>query len=197
MGLLTTQNYFLILSALATILLWGLSLWNGTVTGLIKASWYGVFEDGTPFLTKYTGLFILDFPISLLVAFFFFGTNGRDEGYQLFLLDAYSTLQVAFIWLYVESGRIGEKPYSIAKYVKPTREKCHANSSKPDNLGRNLADVWSCNLVTAIFLISLEMARRQTNKSVSRSSPGGEINTYQFRSWSSPPSSHWNATNLD
>jgi hypothetical protein len=119
MGFLSQQNYFLTLSALATFLLWGISLWNGTVKALIVASWYGKFEDGTLFLTQYTGIFILDFPISLLVAFFFFGTNGRDEGYQLFLIDAYSTLQVAFIWLYVESGRTGDKPYFIAKYVKP------------------------------------------------------------------------------
>lgn len=115
MAVITTRNYFLALSAVATYLLWGVSLWNGTVSALIRASWFGVFEDGTVFKTNYTGIFVLDFPISLLVAFFFFGTNGHDKSYQYFLVDAYSTLQSAFVWLYIESGRQGAKPSAVAK----------------------------------------------------------------------------------
>ena len=115
MALITFRTYFLLLSYLAIFVLWGLSLWNGTVKALILASWRGNFEDGTPFHTSYTGLIILDFPISLLVAFFYFGTNGHNQAYQHFLIDAYSTLQSAFIWLYVESGRGLEKPSTVAK----------------------------------------------------------------------------------
>lgn len=115
MAVFTTRNYFLALTALATVLLWGLSLWNGTVSALIRASCFRVFEDGTPFKTNYTGIFVLDFPISLLVAFFYFGTNGYDRSYQCFLIDAYSTLQSAFVWLYLESGRKSIKPSSVAK----------------------------------------------------------------------------------
>lgn len=115
MALLTESSYFLTLSITAFILLWGVSLCNGTVTALIVASWNGRFEDGTPFNTVYTGIFPIDFPISLLVAFFFYGTNGSHVGYQLFLIDAYATLQSAFVWLYAESFRPHVKPFSVAK----------------------------------------------------------------------------------
>lgn len=92
-----------------------MSLWNGTVKEIIFATLEGRFKDGTPLKTDYTGVFILDFPLSLLIAFFFFGSNGGDKGYQLFLIDAYSTLQSAFVWLYVESSRTNEKPFVVAK----------------------------------------------------------------------------------
>lgn len=115
MALFTTSNYFLFLAFTAFVLLWGVSLWNGTVKELISTSWKGEFEDGTAFRTNYTGLFALDFPIALLVAFFFYGTNGSHPGYQLFLIDAYATLQSAFVWLYVESARPHPKPFSVAK----------------------------------------------------------------------------------
>ncbi|KAH8645855.1 hypothetical protein BGZ60DRAFT_535868 [Tricladium varicosporioides] len=117
MAIFTTLNYFLFLAAVATILLWGMSLWNGTVAELILTSWNGRFADGTPFETNYTGIFPLDFPISLLVAFFFYGSNGSHSGYQLFLLDAYSNLEPAFVWLYIESARTRAKPYSIANPI--------------------------------------------------------------------------------
>lgn len=117
MAFITAKSYFLSLAALATFLLWGISLANGTVTQLIVASWHGVLEDGTHFHTKYTGLFPVDFPISLLVAFFYYGTSGHDLAYQYFLIDAYSTLQSAFVWLYVESNRRAEKPRAVNKSV--------------------------------------------------------------------------------
>ncbi|KAL1639409.1 hypothetical protein SLS58_007990 [Diplodia intermedia] len=107
-------SFFLILASLAAVLLWGVSLWNGTVVELFAAVLRGHFEDGTPLRTRYTGMFLVDFPVSLLVAFFFYGTNGSDPGYQLFLIDAYSTLQSAFVWLYVESARMESKPFLIA-----------------------------------------------------------------------------------
>ena len=111
----TVPNYFLTLSLIAMVLLWGVSLWNGTVKEMILAAWYGQFEDGTLLRAKYTGIYMIDFPLSLLVAFFFDGTNGTDPGYQLFLIDAYSTLQSAFVWLYVESTRGNAKPYAVKK----------------------------------------------------------------------------------
>lgn len=107
--------WFLFLATSATCLLWGVSLWNGTVKELILTAYYGKFEDGTPFHTEYTGFLPLDFPIAVLVAFFFHGTNGSHPGYQHFLVDAYSTLQLAFVWLYVEGLRLEDKPYSVAK----------------------------------------------------------------------------------
>ncbi|OOQ83529.1 hypothetical protein PEBR_34482 [Penicillium brasilianum] len=115
--MLTAENYFISLSVVATLLLWGVSLWNGTVLELILTVWRGHFEDGTPFQASYTGLFLLDFPIGLLVAFFYYGTNGSHPGYQVFLIDAYSTLQSAFVWLYIESYRPGAKPYAVSRPI--------------------------------------------------------------------------------
>ncbi|KAK2057596.1 hypothetical protein LY76DRAFT_617067 [Colletotrichum caudatum] len=99
------RQFFLGLSALAVLLLWGISLLNGTVAALFKAVWTGELGPLVPLAGDYTGLPLVDYPVSLLVAFFFQGTNGSEEAYQLFLLDAYSTLQPAFVWLYVESLR--------------------------------------------------------------------------------------------
>lgn len=113
---LSATVYFRILAALAIVSLWGVSLWNGTVEALIVAVWNGHLADGTPLKTDYTGIYLVDFPLSLLVAFFFYGSNGHDPGYQHFLIDAYSTLQSAFVWLYVESARKQNKPASISRY---------------------------------------------------------------------------------
>ncbi|KAF2811309.1 uncharacterized protein BDZ99DRAFT_497109 [Mytilinidion resinicola] len=113
MKFFTQSAYFITLGALAVVLLWGVSLWNGTVLELIRVTWYGKLHDGTPFKTSYTGIVLFDFPLSLLVAFFLYGTNGSDPGYQLFLIDAYSTLQSAFVWLYVEASRGGKKPTAV------------------------------------------------------------------------------------
>ncbi|KAL7625334.1 hypothetical protein AAE478_004550 [Parahypoxylon ruwenzoriense] len=108
--------YFYTLSCLAVFALWGVSVWNGTVEALILAVWHGKLgEGGVPLKTDYTGVPLIDYPIALLVAFFFYGTNGHDEGYQLFLLDGYSILQSAFVWLYVEASRPGSKPRWISR----------------------------------------------------------------------------------
>ncbi|KAF2710674.1 hypothetical protein K504DRAFT_475648 [Pleomassaria siparia CBS 279.74] len=98
--------YFQILCIVAIILLWGVSAWNGTVKALLLAVKDGRIVEDMPLDTKYTGFPLIDLPISL-----------PHEGYQLFLVDAYSTLQSAFVWLYVESAREGKKPRWIANPV--------------------------------------------------------------------------------
>ncbi|KAI0157189.1 hypothetical protein GGR52DRAFT_565590 [Hypoxylon sp. FL1284] len=103
----SSKLYFRFLAALAVALLWGISLINGTVKALLLAVWRGQMTDQIPLKTNYTGIAILDYPIAVLVAFFFHGTDGSEEGYQLFLVDAYSTLQSAFVWLYIETLRPG------------------------------------------------------------------------------------------
>lgn len=115
MALLPEQKYFLTLSMIGFGLLWGVSLYNGTVTEMFRSYQRGHFVDETPFKTNYTGVLLLDFPLSFLVAFFFYGTNGSDESLQIFLIDAYATLQSAFVWLYIESSRRGQKPFPVAK----------------------------------------------------------------------------------
>lgn len=102
--------YFRTLAISAILLLWGISLLNGTVKALLLAVWNGKLNDEFDLKTDYTGIPLIDYPIAILVAFFFYGTNGHDEDYQLFLLDAYSTLQSAFVWLYIETARPEHKP---------------------------------------------------------------------------------------
>jgi hypothetical protein len=110
-------SYFHFLALIATILLWGVSLANGTVKALLVAVWRGELSHGIPLRRSYLGFPPLDLLIALLVAFFFYGTNSHDEGYQLFLVDAYSTLQSAFVWIYVEAARPGNKPYWISRWA--------------------------------------------------------------------------------
>lgn len=106
---------FRLLAIAGVVLLWGVSLANGTVKALILAVWHGELSNGISLRRSYTGFAPLDLLITLLVAFFFYGTNSTDEGYQLFLIDAYSTLQSAFVWLYVEATRPGGKSYWISR----------------------------------------------------------------------------------
>ncbi|KAI1412755.1 hypothetical protein F5Y13DRAFT_162612 [Hypoxylon sp. FL1857] len=108
-------TYFHTLAALATFLLWGICLLNGTVKALLIAVWNGRFDNEVALKTNYTGIPLIDYPIALLVAFFFYGTNGQDHDYNLFLVDAYSTLQSAFVWLYIEASRPGSKPKWVEK----------------------------------------------------------------------------------
>lgn len=111
----TTILAFRLLAIAGVVLLWGVSLANGTVKALILAVWHGELSNEISLRRSYTGFAPVDLPIALLVAFFFYGTNSTDEGYQLFLIDAYSTLQSAFVWLYVEAARPGGKPYWISR----------------------------------------------------------------------------------
>lgn len=108
-------SYFFGLASLATVLLWGISLANGTVWALLLAVWHRDLGNGIPFKIDYTHIPFIDYPIAVLVAFFYYGTSGYDEGYQLFLLDAYSALQPAFVWLYIETIRPGRKPGILGK----------------------------------------------------------------------------------
>lgn len=151
--------YFRSLAILAICLLWGVSLWNGTVKALILAVWSGRLTDDTPLKTDYTGIYPVDFLVSLLVAFFFYGSNGHDLDYQVFLLEAYSTLQSAFVWLYVESARKQAKPRAIQRLailitlITNDKTKCF----KPYGLGSHLAGIWSCDFAAPLLCKTLEL----------------------------------------
>ncbi|KAJ5788019.1 hypothetical protein N7457_003009 [Penicillium paradoxum] len=106
MSIVSETHYYQALLVAAIALLWGVMAWNGTIVALVTAAWSGVLDDGRVLRTNYTGIFLIDFPISVLVAFFFAGTNGSNPDYQLFVLDAYSILQPAFVWLYAEELRL-------------------------------------------------------------------------------------------
>ncbi|KAH8200317.1 hypothetical protein TruAng_005533 [Truncatella angustata] len=81
------ERNFRILFYAAVALLWGASILNGTIKALLVAVWSGRLEDGTLLRTDYTGFPPLDYPLAVLVAFFFSGTNGHHEAYSLFLFD--------------------------------------------------------------------------------------------------------------
>ncbi|KAI8625676.1 hypothetical protein F5Y19DRAFT_449187 [Xylariaceae sp. FL1651] len=102
------------LAVLAFFLLWGIYTVNGGLEANLLAALHGKLNEGTALKNNYTGVFFIDYPLTVLVAFFYFATNGSDEGYQLFVFEGYSILQSAFVWLYVEMARPGSKPWPMA-----------------------------------------------------------------------------------
>ncbi|KAI1118582.1 hypothetical protein F5Y14DRAFT_398966 [Nemania sp. NC0429] len=102
------------LAALAVFLLWGLYALNGGFKANLLAPLDGELNGDLKLKNDYTGIFIVDYPITLLVAFFYFATDGSDEGLQLLTFEGYSTLQSSFVWLYAEMMRPGTKPWAIA-----------------------------------------------------------------------------------
>ncbi|KAJ5817290.1 hypothetical protein N7447_009523 [Penicillium robsamsonii] len=112
MFFISEPRYYQALLAAAIVLLWGVMAWNGTIVALVTAAWTGVLDDGKALHTTYTGIFLLDFPISVLVAFFFAATDGSHPDYQLFVMDAYSILQPAFVWLYADQLRLSSQQIS-------------------------------------------------------------------------------------
>ncbi|KAI1756303.1 hypothetical protein F4782DRAFT_328014 [Xylaria castorea] len=102
------------LALLSVSLLWGFYALNGGLKANLLAPWNGKLNEEIALKNDYTGIFILDYPIGLLVSFFYFATNGSDEGFQLFVFEGYSTLQSSFVWLYAERMRPGSKPWTIA-----------------------------------------------------------------------------------
>ncbi|KAI1357814.1 hypothetical protein F5Y08DRAFT_138843 [Xylaria arbuscula] len=105
---------FRALSIIAFLLLWGFYALNGGLVANVLAPLNGKLNEDISLKTDYTGIFIIDYPISLLIAFFHFGTNGSDEGFQLLVFEGYSTLESSFVWVYAEMMRPGNKPWTIA-----------------------------------------------------------------------------------
>lgn len=105
---------FRALAFVACFLLWGFYTLNGTTKANLLAPLNGKLNEAISLKTDYTGIFIIDYPIALLVTFFYFGTNGSDEGFQLLVFEGYSTLQSSFVWVYAEMMRPGSKPWAVA-----------------------------------------------------------------------------------
>ncbi|KAI1125170.1 hypothetical protein F5Y10DRAFT_247829 [Nemania abortiva] len=102
------------LASLSVLLLWGFYALNGGLKANILAPLNGRLNEDIALKNNYTGIFIIDYPIGLLIAFFYFATDGSDEGFQLLVFEGYSTLQSSFVWLYVEMMRSESKPWTIA-----------------------------------------------------------------------------------
>ncbi|KAI1425015.1 hypothetical protein F5Y12DRAFT_749282 [Xylaria sp. FL1777] len=121
---------FRALAFLSVLLLWGFYTYNGTTKANLLAPLNGKLNEDISLKNDYTGIFIIDYPISLLVAFFYFGTDGSDEGFQLLVFEGYSTLQSSFVWMYAEMMRPGSKPWAITTLEPlslPRRIEEHAN----------------------------------------------------------------------
>ncbi|KAL2132713.1 hypothetical protein VTI74DRAFT_3451 [Chaetomium olivicolor] len=93
------------LSGVAFLLLWALMAANGTLVALLKTAWSGVFPDGTPLKTTYTGILPIDFPLSILVAFFYGLQNRPGTPPHLMLVDLVAALLVINMMTLVESRR--------------------------------------------------------------------------------------------
>ncbi|KAI0189162.1 hypothetical protein EV127DRAFT_433031 [Xylaria flabelliformis] len=102
------------LALISVFLLWGIYALNGGLKENLLAPLNGRLNEEIALKSDYTGIFFIDYPIALLVTFFYFATDGSDEGYQLFVFEGYSTLQSSFVWLYAEYMRPGSKPWAIA-----------------------------------------------------------------------------------
>ncbi|KAL2802400.1 hypothetical protein BJX63DRAFT_115353 [Aspergillus granulosus] len=98
---------FLALSLTGFTLLWLLMAYNGTLVALLKAAWTGVFADGRPLRSSYTGFFPIDFAIAVLVAFYDSQTDGQDAGTWIFIFNFLIMLQTAGVWVLVEGNRRG------------------------------------------------------------------------------------------
>lgn len=115
MGINSIVFCYRAVAALAIFLFWGILYLNGGLKALLLAAWHGRLNDEVGLRNNYTGIFAIDYPLTLLVGFFYYATNGSDEAYQLHVFQAYSILQSAFVWLYVEMSRPGHKPWPIER----------------------------------------------------------------------------------
>lgn len=82
---------------------------NGTLDGMTAAKELGYFPDGRPLRTTYTGLPLLDSPVTTLVIFFDGVTNGLDPGPRLLMVDLCVMLQSLALWSLIESRRMGNR----------------------------------------------------------------------------------------
>ena len=101
---------FIILGTTGFILLWGVMLLNGTLDAMAGAKKAGAFPDGRPLRLTYTGLSVLDSPLTTLVIFFDGVTNGLDINSRLLMIDLTFMLQSAALWVLIESRRKGYHP---------------------------------------------------------------------------------------
>ncbi|KAL2171720.1 hypothetical protein VTG60DRAFT_1717 [Thermothelomyces hinnuleus] len=93
------------LTGIAFLLLWVLMAANGTLVALLKTAWSGSLPDGTPLKTTYTGILPIDFPINILVAFFYGLQNRPGTPPHLMLVDLVAALFVINMMTLVESRR--------------------------------------------------------------------------------------------
>ncbi|KAI0476272.1 hypothetical protein GGR56DRAFT_462563 [Xylariaceae sp. FL0804] len=93
------------LGGLGFFLLWVVMILNGTFGAVWAAATTGVFADGRPLQTVYTGIFPIDFLISILMAFFDPLTSLVDIAPYLILFELIISIHVFNILALVEGCR--------------------------------------------------------------------------------------------
>ncbi|KAI0537994.1 hypothetical protein GGR58DRAFT_321422 [Xylaria digitata] len=108
MASIKSQYVFSLLSALGLLAQWGAMVANGTLLGLMVTAWEGHFPGGLPMNTTWSGLWPIDYVLSLLVAFFYPLLNVTDLGILapiLLLTDLLLSLAVFNFMAVVQGGR--------------------------------------------------------------------------------------------
>lgn len=74
---------------------------------MLTTAWTGVFPDGSALKSNHIGIFALDFPLNVLVAFFSSVSTLKriDAGPYLMLVDLTTALLVINLMVLVESRR--------------------------------------------------------------------------------------------
>ena len=106
-SILNVRALFIVLSVVGFGLLWVSMLVNGTLEAINEVKEIGVFPNGRPLRSTYTGIPFLDSQIATLVVFFDGVTNGLDPAPRLLMVDLSVMLQTAAVWVLVESRRKG------------------------------------------------------------------------------------------
>lgn len=98
---------FPVLAIVSLYPLWTLMFQNGTLDAMRKAVQQQQFEDGTILRTVYVGLAPIDRTLSILAAFTYYPTNGKDLESRLLYIEILSALQTGQLWCLIEGLRSG------------------------------------------------------------------------------------------
>ena len=102
-----SPNSLLLLSIVGFGLLWGFVLANGTLDALNKVQADGVFPDGRPLRSVYSGYRLIDWALTTLVCFFDTFNNGSAPGPRLLCIDLVAVIHCANVWCVIDSRRRG------------------------------------------------------------------------------------------
>ena len=93
------------LGALGVFLLWVVMILNGTFAAVWTAATTGSFADGRPLRQTYTGIFPIDFAVSILMAFFDPLTSLVEVAPYMILFELIISIHVFYLLALVESRR--------------------------------------------------------------------------------------------
>ncbi|KAJ2996421.1 hypothetical protein NUW58_g980 [Xylaria curta] len=109
----TAPGHLLALGGLGAVLLWGVAFFNGTLDNMNAAIAKGMFPDGRPLRSTYTGVALLDSRIEYLVAFYEVLSNSTTLGPRLLFVNINFLIAATNIWVFVESRRRGVRNMAL------------------------------------------------------------------------------------